>query len=46
MTKTKKQKNNKEKQREMMIAAAVEIGLTQDEAEDAVDIFGRSIRTY
>ena len=30
-------------QRQMKIDAAMEIGLTEDEAEDAVDVFGSDI---
>lgn len=33
-------------QREMMIDAAIEIGLTEDEAEDAVDVLGSDIEDY
>lgn len=33
-------------QREMMKEAAMEIGLTEEEAEDAVDVFGSDIEDY
>lgn len=33
-------------QRKMMIAAAMEIGLTEDEAEDAVDVLGSDLEEY
>ena len=33
-------------QRQMMIDAAMEIGLTQDEAEDAVDVLGSDIEEF
>ena len=33
-------------QRQMMITAAMEIGLTEDEAEDAVDVLGSDIEEW
>ena len=32
--------------REMMVAEAMAIGLTEEEAEDAVDVFGSGIEDY